>query len=149
MAVPSPGGNGPDDLVFTTKTGAPIRQHMFYRRYFKPAVRAALPAEKHGFRFHDLRHTCASLLIAAGAHPKAIQERLGHSSIQITMDRYGHSSPAWTTRSPPASMPRIRGPEAERPEGALQVSHEVPSILVPAVALDKVTESPLIDPAIS
>jgi integrase len=37
-----------------------------------------------------LRHTCASLSIAAGAHPKVISERLGHSSIQITMDRYGH-----------------------------------------------------------
>ena len=40
-----------------------------------------------------MRHTCASLLIAAGAHPKAIQERLGHSSIQITMVRYGHMLP--------------------------------------------------------
>lgn len=48
-----------------------------------------------GLRFHDLRHTCASLLIAAGAHPKAIQERLGHSTITITMtlDRYGHLLP--------------------------------------------------------
>ena len=41
-------------------------------------------------RFHDLRHTCAALLIAQGAHPKAIMERLGHSSIQVTLDRYGH-----------------------------------------------------------
>jgi integrase len=53
-----------------------------------------LPAAKHGLRFHDLRHTAASLLIAAGAHPKAIQERLGHSTIQITMDRYGHLLPS-------------------------------------------------------
>jgi site-specific recombinase XerC len=44
-------------------------------------------------RFHDLRHTCASLLIAQGAHPKAIQAHLGHSSIQVTMDRYGHLFP--------------------------------------------------------
>jgi integrase len=49
-----------------------------------------LLAAKHGLRFHDLRHTCASLLIAAGAHPKAIQERLGHQSITLTTDRYGH-----------------------------------------------------------
>jgi integrase len=41
-------------------------------------------------RFHDLRHTCAALCIALGAHPKAIQERLGHSSITVTLDRYGH-----------------------------------------------------------
>jgi len=41
-------------------------------------------------RIHDLRHTHASWLIAAGEHPKTIQTRLGHSSIQVTMDRYGH-----------------------------------------------------------
>lgn len=44
-------------------------------------------------RFHDLRHTCAALCIALGAHPKAIQERLGHSSITVTLDRYGHLFP--------------------------------------------------------
>ena len=42
---------------------------------------------------HDLRHTCAALCIALGAHPKAIQERLGHSSITVTLDRYGHLFP--------------------------------------------------------
>jgi integrase len=53
-------------------------------------VRAGLPEQ---IRFHDLRHTCASLLIAQGAHPKVIQAHLGHSSIQVTMDRYGHLFP--------------------------------------------------------
>ena len=56
-------------------------------RYFEPALRkAGLPR----IRFHDLRHTFASLLIAQGEHPKLIAEQLGHSSIQITLDRYGH-----------------------------------------------------------
>ncbi len=41
-------------------------------------------------RIHDLRHTHAAWLIAAGEHPKTIQTQLGHSSIQVTMDRYGH-----------------------------------------------------------
>jgi integrase len=41
-------------------------------------------------RFHDRRHTSVALAINAGAHPKAIQQRLGHASIAITMDRYGH-----------------------------------------------------------
>jgi integrase len=45
-------------------------------------------------RQHDLRHTCSSLLIAQGAHPKAIQIHLGHSSIAVTMDRYGHLFPS-------------------------------------------------------
>jgi hypothetical protein len=44
-------------------------------------------------RIHDLRHTAAALAIATGAHPKAIQERLGHASITTTLDRYGHLMP--------------------------------------------------------
>jgi integrase len=56
-----------------------------------PALETAgLP---HSTRIHDLRHTCASLLIRQGVHPKAIQHHLGHSSINITMDRYGHLLP--------------------------------------------------------
>ena len=82
----------PDSLVFSAPQGGPLRHKNFYRRFFTPAVAAAeLPA---GLRFHDLRHTCAALLIALGAHPKAIQERLGHSTINITLDRYGHLFPA-------------------------------------------------------
>ena len=41
-------------------------------------------------RFHDLRHTCASLLLAAGTHPKVVQERLGHATIALTLDTYSH-----------------------------------------------------------
>jgi integrase len=80
-----------DAFVFTAPKGGPLRHHNFYKRQFCPAlVRAGLPEQ---IRFHDLRHTCASLLIAQGAHPKAIQVHLGHSSIQVTMDRYGHLFP--------------------------------------------------------
>ncbi|HVA43942.1 MAG TPA: tyrosine-type recombinase/integrase [Acidimicrobiales bacterium] len=76
----------PDDLVFTSPTGAPIRYNLFYVRHFKPAVVAAgLPPR---LRFHDLRHSCVAIFIAQGAHPKAIMERLGHSTIQVTLDRY-------------------------------------------------------------
>ncbi len=50
--------------------------------------------EKHGLRFHDLRHTCAALLIAADAHPKAIQDHLGHKDIQTTFNVYGHMLPS-------------------------------------------------------
>jgi integrase len=62
------------------------------RRHWKPVVVAAeLPD---GLRFHDLRNTCASILIARGAHPKEIQARLGRASIMTTMDRYGHLFPS-------------------------------------------------------
>ena len=59
---------------------------------FKPAVLKAVP-NKPGLRFHDLRHTCATLLIAKGNHPLLISKYLGHSGIGITMDRYGHVLP--------------------------------------------------------
>jgi integrase len=57
-------------------------------------IPAALPPAKHGLRFHDLRHTCAALSVAAGAHVKLISARLGHSSVQITLDRYAHLFPS-------------------------------------------------------
>lgn len=79
----------PDAFVFG-ENGRPMRHGNVYGRHFKPAVRAALPEDLHGLRFHDLRHTCASILLANGEHPKAVQERLGHSSIAITLDRYSH-----------------------------------------------------------
>ncbi len=93
-----PSGAGADALVFTAPEGGVHRHGLFMRRVFKPTIKGdkkrkikpALPAELHALRFHDLRHTCASLLIAQGAHPKIIQERLGHASITTTMNRYGH-----------------------------------------------------------
>ncbi len=57
------------------------------KRIFYPALSRAKVAK---IRFHDLRHTNASLRIEAGQNPKYIQEQLGHSSIQVTMDIYGH-----------------------------------------------------------
>ena len=45
-------------------------------------------------RFHDLRHTHATLALQAGVHPKVVSERLGHSSIAVTMDRYSHVMPS-------------------------------------------------------
>jgi integrase len=85
---------GPEAKVFTGPDGGFLRHHNMYLRHFKPAVRKALPVEKHGLRFHDLRHTCASLLITAGAHPKAIQVHLGHRDIQTTFNVYGHLLPS-------------------------------------------------------
>jgi integrase len=85
----------PDGFVFTAATGTPLRRS-FYPRHYKPAVRRAGLPEK--LRFHDLRHTCASILIAQGAHPKEIQERMGHSTIQLTFDRYGHLLPSLDQR---------------------------------------------------
>jgi len=78
---------GEDDLIFATRKGTPLVSNNVVRREFKPTLRRArLPQ----IRFHDLRHTFASLLVAQGEHPKLIAEQLGHASAQITIDRYSH-----------------------------------------------------------
>jgi integrase len=58
--------------------------------HFKPLLDVA---DLSVIRFHDLRHTSATLLLAAGVHPKVVQERLGHSQIGITLDTYSHVVP--------------------------------------------------------
>jgi integrase len=80
----------PSGLVFPAREGGPMRRSNFRRRAWASATRRA---DLVGFRFHDLRHTAVALAIGQGAHPKAIQERMGHGSITTTLDRYGHLFP--------------------------------------------------------
>jgi integrase len=81
---------GPQGLVFVNMRGGPIGGSIFNKRHWQAARSAAgLGA----LRFHDLRHTAVALAIAHGAHPKAIQRRMGHSTINMTLDRYGHLFP--------------------------------------------------------
>jgi integrase len=79
--------NGP---MFSSGTGEPLNRHNLIRRSFKPLLkRAGLPQ----IRFHDLRHTCATLLLTRNVDPKIVSEMLGHSSIAITLDTYSHVLP--------------------------------------------------------
>lgn len=73
--------------VFTAPGGGPLRLHTWRRRYRYPAVEATVGRP---MRPHDLRHTHAALLIAAGEDPYVISKRLGHASIRTTYDVYGH-----------------------------------------------------------
>jgi integrase len=77
-------------FVFCSERGTPLDADNFRHRVFPEALRWA---QLRRIRFHDLRHTYTSLLIAHGAHPKYIQAQLGHASIQTTLDRYGHLMP--------------------------------------------------------
>jgi integrase len=78
-------------FVFCNSVGGPLRRSHFHRNEFKPLLkRAGLP----DIRFHDLRHTSATLLLAQGVHPKVVQERLGHSQISVTLDTYSHVLPS-------------------------------------------------------
>src|SRR5262249_39821115 len=82
------GNNSP--LVFCTRTGGFLRAVNVRRSLRTSLEKAKLPV----IRFHDLRHTCATLLLLANVHVKVVSERLGHSKIQITLDTYSHVLPA-------------------------------------------------------
>ncbi len=74
-------------LVFPTTTGTTTSGTNLLGRHFKPLLKqAGLPT----IRLHDLRHTCATILLMAGKHPKFVQEMFGHANISITLDTYSH-----------------------------------------------------------
>jgi len=77
-----------DDLVFSNQ-GKPLRPNTITYAWKRMAEKAGLKI----IRFHDARHTHASLMLKQGIHPKIVQERLGHSSIQMTLDTYSHVAP--------------------------------------------------------
>jgi integrase len=79
----------PDELVFTTVRGTPLHESNVNRRIWQPALERAELAGL-GYRFHDLRHTCVSRLVAAGADVKLVQAVAGHASPLITLKRYSH-----------------------------------------------------------
>lgn len=75
-------------LVFCDRNGQFLRKSNFRRRVWEKLRKAAGIAEN--VTFHDLRHTSASLLLRAASHPKIVSERLGHSTVKLTLDRYSH-----------------------------------------------------------
>jgi integrase len=80
------GAFDPAELVFTKLDGTPLQPQNVSQAFGNIIPRDGLPT----IRLHDLRHTAASLMLAAGIHPKIVSERLGHAGIQITLDRYSH-----------------------------------------------------------
>ena len=86
------GAYSSENLVFATVEGTPLNIRNLTQRHFKQILkRANLSAS---FRLYDLRHTCATLLLAANEHPKVVSERLGHASITLTLDTYSHVLPS-------------------------------------------------------
>ncbi len=79
-----------DGLIFASETGEPLDRRTVTKHRFKPLLkRAGLPE----IRFHDLRHTSATLLLGKNINPKIVSEMLGHSTIAITLDTYSHVLP--------------------------------------------------------
>lgn len=77
------------ELVFANTVGRPLDGPTVTKAFQAALARAELPR----IRFHDLRHTAATLLLSRGIHPKIVSEQLGHSQIAITLDLYSHVTP--------------------------------------------------------
>lgn len=77
-------------LVFPSEVGTPMIPRNLLRHFKGALKQAGLPDS---IRFHDLRHSCATFLIAQGVHPRVVMEILGHSQISVTMNTYGHVMP--------------------------------------------------------
>jgi integrase len=78
-------------LIFASEVGEPLDRRYISTHRFKPLLKeAGLPERT---RFHDLRHTCATLLLSKNVNPKIVSEMLGHATIAITLDTYSHVLP--------------------------------------------------------
>ncbi len=82
-------------LVFTSGVDTPLLEGNLNRAFKATLQCAGLP----GIRFHDLRHTCATLLLRQGVNPKYVQELLGHANISLTLNVYSHVLPDMRRRS--------------------------------------------------
>src|SRR5215217_2398576 len=83
-------------LIFSSEKGTTLNPENLVKRSFKPLLKKADLPE---IRFHDLRHTCATLLLGRGVHPKIVQELLGHATIAMTLDTYSHYLPSMGDQS--------------------------------------------------
>jgi integrase len=118
-----------EDLVFPSEERTPISADNIVPRYMEPTLeRAGLRR----FRFHDLRHTFGSLMIQKGVSPAYVQKQMGHKSIQVTIDIYGHLIPGANSEwidvldetAPAESAPPAHTKEKEEVEGAISDSKD-------------------------
>ena len=86
-------------LVFSSQVGTPISARTLQRHFKSLLERAGLSKS---FRFHDLRHICATLLLGQGVNPKFVQELLGHADISLTLNVYSHVLPDMGDAAPGA-----------------------------------------------
>jgi integrase len=93
------------DLVFPSEVGTPLAPRNLQRHFKGLLKKAGLPET---IRFHDLRHSCATFLIAQGVHPRVVMELLGHSQISVTMNTYAHVLPD-TQRDAAAKLDDLLG----------------------------------------
>lgn len=98
------------DRIFVTRTGTPIDPSNLWAQFKSLLKKAGLPAAT---RVHDLRHTCATLLLDAGENPRNVAALLGHSKTSTTLDIYGHSVAASQAKGIEALGERLKGDKNE------------------------------------
>lgn len=119
--IPLVAGKDREAMVFTAPDGSPVRYRIFRKQVWMKAVKEA---GLDGLRLHDCRHTHAAWLISAGVPLTAIQRRLGHGSIQVTSDLYGHLLPSvdegiMATLDRALPGPRLGGNVGEQPSSSV------------------------------
>ena len=92
-------------LVFCRADGTPVHPDRFTQMFDKHVKDSGIPR----IRLHDLRHTHATLALAAGIHPKVVSERLGHSTVAFTMDVYSHAIPSMEAEAAETIANLVRG----------------------------------------
>lgn len=97
-------------LIFASSTGAPMDAGNLRRTFARLVRDVGLPH----LRFHDLRHTAATLMLRAGVHPKVVSERLGHATVSVTLDTYSHVLPD-LQRDAAQALDGVLGPAIRRP----------------------------------
>jgi integrase len=98
------------DLAFPSDCGTPLEPRNLSRHFKAMLSKAGLPET---IRFHDLRHSCATLLIAQGVHPRVVMEILGHSQISVTMNTYSHVLPETQREAAAKLAALLETPEPE------------------------------------
>ena len=96
--------------MFCQPDGSPLSPNAFSQAFDRPGEGGGVPK----IRLHDLRHTHATLALEAGIHPKVISERLGHSTVSITLDIYSHAIPALQETAAELVAALVLGAEADR-----------------------------------
>ncbi len=118
-----------DQVVFPSPDGCILHPNNLYHRYFLPVLEHSGLRQ---FRLHDLRHTFGSLLIQSGASIVYVKEQMGHSSIQVTVDTYGHLIPgadiAWVDRLD--VVPQTSANNPQTPTDADEQNHLQPVDLI-------------------
>lgn len=109
------------NFVFAANNGEPLSTNNILNRHFKPLLKSAgLP----DIRLYDLRHTCATLLLSAGENPKVVSERLGHSTITLTLDTYSHVLPDMQQRAADKLESLLFDNPQNTPKPAHQTAHQ-------------------------